>query len=62
MKIHIECLQEKLDNIAKKEDTVGAEIKQLRRIITTLEEDLANKMEDLKKKDQKSEEMRREYE
>lgn len=51
MKIHIECLQEKLDNIAKKEDTVGAEIKQLRRIITTLEEDLANKMEDLKKKD-----------
>jgi hypothetical protein len=49
MKIHIECLQDKLDANSKKEEEVEKEQKKLKRVMAALEEDLASKMEQVKK-------------
>ncbi len=59
MKLHIECLQEKLDQITKERDLIrkandnnihehSSSIEKLNKIIKTLEEELENKAENLK--------------
>ena len=69
MKLHIECLQEKLDVITKEKDQIqqtnetnvtnhSSSIEKLNKIIKTLEEELTNKADRIKSQEGKINELK----